>query len=145
MSEYVYICGPVSGMPDHNWPAFNAARSTVKQILGHVMVTIPHELVPSSVSEPLAMGLCLAALCAAVENGMDLTIVALPGWRDSLGSLVEVALARKLGVPVVELVGNELIPTAETGSLSGSVEAGLSDTSPKSGAAGVRCRTEIER
>lgn len=110
MSRYVYICGPVSGMPDHNWPAFNAARSTVKQILGHVMVTIPHELVPSSVSEPLAMGLCLAALCAAVENGMDLTIVALPGWRDSLGSLVEVALARKLGVPVVELVGEELRP-----------------------------------
>ncbi len=42
------------------------------------------------------------------ELGVPFFVVLLPNWRDSLGTAVEVALARKLKVPVVELIGEEL-------------------------------------
>ncbi len=107
MSKYAYIAGPVTGIPGRNRPAFEAARLVVERITG-ARVTIPHDFVKESDAETTAMVLCVVAICDMVKLGLPLTVVLLPNWRESAGSLVEVALARKLGVPVVELVGAEL-------------------------------------
>ena len=108
MIRYAYICGPVTGIPDRNRPAFEAARPVVERITG-ARVTIPHDFVKESDAETTAMVLCVVAICDMVKLGLPLTIVLLPGWRESLGCAVEVALARKLGVPVCELHGDEFV------------------------------------
>jgi hypothetical protein len=108
MIKMAYIAGPVTGLPDRNRPAFEAARLEVGRITG-AGVTIPHDFVQESDAETTAMGLCLAAIFDMVKLGVPFFVVLLPGWRASLGTAVEVALARKLGVPVVELVDGALI------------------------------------
>ena len=110
MIRYAYIAGPVTGLPDRNRPAFEAARATVERILGaDSRVTIPHDFVKESDAETTAMVLCVVAICDMVKLGLSPVVVLLPNWRESAGSLVEVALARKLGVPVCELHGDELV------------------------------------
>ena len=108
MSKYAYIAGPVTGLPDRNRPAFEVARLVVERITG-ARVTIPHDFVKESDAETTAMVLCVVAICDMVKLGLSPVVVVLPGWRESAGSLVEVALARKLGVPVCELHGDELV------------------------------------
>jgi len=113
VSKYAYIAGPVTGIPDRNIDAFVAARLVVAEILGlnRRFVCIPHDLfwLPNwTGTEARAMEVCLSHICCLVSDGHALTVVLLPNWRESAGSLVEVALARKLGVPVVELLGAEL-------------------------------------
>lgn len=111
MSKMVYIAGPVTGRPDRNRSAFEDAAMTVQLLTGlpSQRVKVPHSITSSYDSEAVAMQRCLNWICAQVEDGLyPLTVVLIDGWRDSLGTAVEVALARKLGVPVVELVGEEL-------------------------------------
>lgn len=106
--KFAYICGPVTGIPDDNRPAFEAARLVVAGILD-ARVTIPHDLVTASMTEGRAMCVCLWEIARLAERpDGEFTMVCLPGWRESLGTAVEVALARKLRVPVVELIGGEL-------------------------------------
>ena len=108
VSKYAYIAGPVTGLPDRNRPAFEVARLVVERITG-ARVTIPHDFVKQSDAETTPMVLCVVAICDMVKLGLSPVVVVLPGWRESAGSLVEVALARKLGVPVCELHGDELV------------------------------------
>ena len=107
--KYAYIAGPVTGIRDYNLPAFEAARVLLRR---HVerprRIVIPHDLAEPGWSEAQAMSECLSFICETVDDGFDFTMVLLPGWRESLGTAVEVALARKLRVPVVELIGEEL-------------------------------------
>jgi hypothetical protein len=107
MIKMAYIAGPITGRPDRNRPAFAAARLEVERITG-ARVTIPHDFVKESDAETTAMVLCLVAICDTVKLGVPFFVVLLPGWRDSLGTAVEVALARKLSVPVVELIDGAL-------------------------------------
>lgn len=109
MTRYAYIAGPITGLPDRNRPAFEAARLEVERITGAYRVTIPHDLVSESMTEGRAMSVCVWEIARLAElPDVSFFVVLLPGWRDSLGTAVEVALARKLGVPVVELIGEEL-------------------------------------
>ena len=112
MTRYAYIAGPVTGQADWNRPAFEAARPVVADILGlnQRLVTIPHDLFwPNwTGTEARAIERCVTHICCHVNDGHNLTVVVIDGWRESLGTAVEVALARKLRVPVVELIGEEL-------------------------------------
>lgn len=94
-----YICGPISGRPNGNIEEFRRVARAYRAD-GNIAY-IPHQIVPDPRSEAYAMRRCLTWICTAVEEGVDLTLVCLPDWEDSLGARVEVALARKLGVPVV--------------------------------------------
>lgn len=107
MTRYAYIAGPVTGHEDRNRPAFEAARLVVERITD-AHVTIPHDFVKESDAETTAMVLCVVAICDMVKLGLPVFVVLLPGWRESGGVAVEVALCRKLGVPVVELVDGAL-------------------------------------
>ena len=107
----IYIAGPVTGKLDRNFEAFKWTRGVVSIVTGipERSITIPQDLVKDGDSEAKAMYECLGFISLTVELGGDLTVVALPNWRESAGSLVEVALARKLGVPVCELHGDEFV------------------------------------
>jgi hypothetical protein len=87
----IYIAGPMSGLPEFNYPAFNlAARHLRGQ--GHI-VHNPAENPPPACGTWLGymrMAVTQLAQCDAVHF--------LPGWEKSKGACVEFDLARGLGL-----------------------------------------------
>lgn len=95
MSTY-YLAGPMTGLPEFNYPAFESAAATLRK--HRLAVTSPHELHKADTSKPWAYYLRrdLAAML-----GCD-TVVLLPGWQNSRGVALELNVARALGMPTVE-------------------------------------------
>jgi len=89
----VYVCGPMSGLPDFNRPLFNQAAQLLREAGYHVIN--PAE-VPSqgSWAEYMRVGL------RAVVTEANLVAV-LPGFHQSRGAMLEVAVAEALGVACV--------------------------------------------
>lgn len=95
-AKRIYIAGPMRGLPDHNFPAFNAATGRFRawgwtvynpveigEKIGNGNPGIPG-------SEFLREDVCAIALCGA--------IALLPGWERSTGARCEVALAVTIGL-----------------------------------------------
>lgn len=89
----VYLSGPMTGIPQRNFPAFRAATAQLRA-RGLTVIT-PHELASSpSLDWATAMRIDLAGL---LRSGLD-ALVLLPGWPASRGARVELALALELGL-----------------------------------------------
>lgn len=88
----VYIAGPMSGLADFNRYAFHVA-ARVRQLLGDKVFN-PASL-PDGLTEAQYMSICIPMIQAS-----DMLYV-LDGHENSLGVAAEVALAKKLDIPVV--------------------------------------------
>lgn len=93
MPETIYLSGPMSGLPDYNYPAFNAAAARLRD-LGYT-VENPAEN-PACTSWEGYMRLALAQLVRC-----DTTLL-LPGWDKSKGAVLECSISRVLGMRVQE-------------------------------------------
>lgn len=91
---YIYICGPVTGKPELNRPAFDFARKRLERV-GYEVV-VPHDFVPAHATHDYAMELCFARLSQGDIDGVAL----LDGWKASKGSCMEVVHAEDLGIEV---------------------------------------------
>ena len=91
----IYIAGPVTGIPERNGAAFDAAMRAL--VDAGYRVTNPLHLVPPGMESAKAMKRLVPELCAC--DGVCL----LDGWETSAGSCVEVAVARACGMPVGDL------------------------------------------
>lgn len=91
----VYIAGPMSGIPEFNFPAFHAAAADLRES-GHEVVS-PAEL-HDHTDRPwqFYMRSALAAMLTCDE------VVLLPGWTASRGARLEVQIAEALGMPIAE-------------------------------------------
>ncbi|MEY5099624.1 MAG: hypothetical protein RJA36_2343 [Pseudomonadota bacterium] len=90
----VYISGPMTGITDLNFPAFNLA-ATMLRTKGIEAVN-PAEINPdSAMSWEQCMRADIKALCDCD------TLAMLPGWERSRGAHLEVHLAHRLGMRVV--------------------------------------------
>lgn len=99
----IYLAGPMSGIEEHNFPAFRAATQSLREH-GFEVVS-PHEI-----SETLGVigegtdlnqenyAKCMGADIAALLD-VDGVIV-LPGWENSRGARIEVLIAQTLCKPV---------------------------------------------
>ena len=87
----IYIAGPMTGLPDLNYPAFNAEAARLRAMGHHVENPAEN---PKRDSWQGYMRLSIAQLvtCDAVAL--------LPGWENSDGAKLEVDIARKLGLTV---------------------------------------------
>ena len=94
-----YIAGPMSGLPDFNYPAFNAAAAQLRA--EGVQVINPAESDGGSTGKPWEFYMRLA-LRGLLECD---AIVLLPGWEESRGARIERRLAQDLGMTVTEWVG----------------------------------------
>ena len=93
----IYIAGPMTGLPDHNFPAFHAAAERLRQA-GWETVN-PAENFDGRTDLPretyLRADIELLATCDAVAM--------LPGWEDSRGAKLEYLLAWELNMPVIDV------------------------------------------
>jgi hypothetical protein len=102
MKKTIYLAGPMSGLPDFNYPAFNAAAAKLRA-LGHTVLNPAENPVPACGTWAGYMRLALAQLVQCE------CIVLLPGWAESKGALVERKLAQVLGMEVLHFVEAQML------------------------------------
>ena len=86
----VYLSGPMTGLPEYNYPAFNALAATLRA--RDFVVNNPAE----NGKEGCGWHECMRA---AVKQLCDSdAVVMLPGWEKSRGARIEVGLAADLGL-----------------------------------------------
>jgi len=89
----IYIAGPMTGLPDLNFPAFHA-RAAELRALGHDVIN-PAEINPDQgMSWRDCMRTDIAALvfCEAIDM--------LPGWENSIGATLEHHIAQRLNMVI---------------------------------------------
>lgn len=108
----VYLAGPMSGIAQFNIPAFDAAADDLRmrdvEVVSPAEVDGPttraqlltsefgdHDDLPQDESWSFYLARDFRILA---DSGID-AIVTLPGWADSKGARLEVALGRELGIP----------------------------------------------
>lgn len=114
----VYVAGPMRGIPEFNFPAFNAAAAALRQIGCEVFnpAEKDNERHGTDISKGNAtgdeaiasaqhgfnlreaLGMDLAWICAEAD-----AVALLPGWENSKGANAEKATAEALGLQVVFL------------------------------------------
>ena len=91
----VYISGPTSGLPDYNYPAFNALAERLRG-MGWTVVN------PVEVCEAVQSDDWCDFMRPNIKALMDCEgIVMLPGYHNSKGAMLEKYIAEKLGMTVL--------------------------------------------
>jgi len=103
----VYIAGPMRGIPLYNFPAFDAAEERLR-LAGYTPINpaqLDRDVGVNETTDPLppnflrdAMRRDLGAICDCSH------IAILPGWKNSKGVAVEFALARLLGLTILDAI-----------------------------------------
>jgi len=88
----IYISGPMSGLPEMNFPAFAEAAARLRE-LGHTVIS-PHEIEQPALTWEACMREDIAELLKADAIAM------LPGWGNSKGARLEFFIANELGMQV---------------------------------------------
>ncbi|MGB1270435.1 MAG: DUF4406 domain-containing protein [Endozoicomonas sp.] len=91
----IYISGPMTGLPEHNYPAFFEAEKLLKKA-GFQEIVNPARLgEQASWEEYMKRDIQLLCQCDGVAF--------LDGWGDSKGARLEVQIANALGITVTSL------------------------------------------
>lgn len=89
----VYLSGPMTGLPELNFPAFHAAAAQLRA--QGIDVVNPAEInQDASLPWDQCMRKDIKALCDCD------TIVLLPGWEKSTGAHLELHIAHRIGVQI---------------------------------------------
>ena len=111
--KHIYVAGPMRGIPEFNFPAFNAITAALRA-QGHEVFN-PAEADNDKYGTDIGAGNATGDEAqAAADHGFSLrealgrdtawicahatAIYLLPGWQRSKGALAELALARALGL-----------------------------------------------
>jgi len=112
---HVYLAGPMTGIAEFNFPAFDAAAAKLRD-LGYVVFNpadndrykhgfdptgmTGHEDLTGILDRREVLADDLAWICAEAD-----VVALLPEWKWSTGARAEVAVARALNIPVVSARG----------------------------------------
>lgn len=94
----IYISGPMSGLPNLNFPTFKA-EATRLRALGYDVVN-PAELHGDTPNQDIPWEECLRTDLIAML-GCD-TVAMLPAWHQSKGTHLELHVAHRVGIKIVE-------------------------------------------
>lgn len=104
MTRRIYLAGPMTGYPDHNYPLFRRAADEMRN-LGHYVYS-PHETLPQADEGADRVGTVeLRRAFADYARFICLeadTLVVLPSWEKSRGAKAEHALAVNCGLDIIE-------------------------------------------
>lgn len=109
----IYLCGPMSGLPSFNLPAFRAAAAELRGF-GYDVVSpaeideehgLPNALLVASpdgdiATLPQTWGDMLARDVKVIADGGITDIVVLPGWEKSKGARLEVFVGLLKGLDI---------------------------------------------
>ena len=99
----VYIAGPMTGLPDFNYPAFNAAAAKLR--------ALGLEVLNPAENPPPPCGTWTGYMRMALRQLVECDrVVLLPGWSDSKGALIERSLAQALGMDVAHYLDADGAP-----------------------------------
>jgi hypothetical protein len=102
----IYIAGPMTGLPEFNFPAFNNTAEAFEEGGWRVINPAAHDLEVWGDMEGVAKNAnyrdCLAWDLDAICNECD-AIAMLPGWENSKGARAEHATAVALGLQIIYL------------------------------------------
>lgn len=127
----LYIAGPMTGLPQFNYPAFFAAEEELLK-MGHIPLNparndgetlndaVASAGTPSNPTHTWEWYLRRDIPHAVSADG----IVVLPGWQQSRGATLEMHIATALGMPVYILRNGKLEPRITVIGLSGYARSG---------------------
>lgn len=88
----LYVSGPMTGIPEHNFPAFRQASANLAEVGYEVLDPSRHGADPAfSWEDYLRRDLADVLIVDA--------LALLPGWEASRGATLEVHVAKALGMP----------------------------------------------
>ncbi|HGW5372322.1 TPA: DUF4406 domain-containing protein [Pseudomonas aeruginosa] len=91
MQPLIYVAGPMTGLPEHNFPAFHAEAARLRDLGYQVENPAEHGEIPGfEWADYLRLDLQKLLTCQA--------IALLPGWMDSKGARLEFTVATNLGM-----------------------------------------------
>lgn len=89
----LYLCGPMSGLPKFNYPAFFEAAERLREV-GYIVRNPADNPPPKCGTYPGWIRLALAQLVQC--DGLAY----LDGWESSTGAHIEIRVARDLTMPI---------------------------------------------
>lgn len=91
----LYIAGPMTGIPDYNYPAFNAAATRLKALGYETRNPVDSELDnPENEAKPWSWYMRRAIPLMLQADGVAL----LPNWEASRGAQLETHVAQAIGM-----------------------------------------------
>nr|WP_277610147.1 DUF4406 domain-containing protein [Pseudomonas aeruginosa] len=107
VNQRIYLAGPMTGLPEHNFPAFHAEAARLRSLGYQVENPAEHGEIPGfEWADYLRLDLQKLLTCEA--------IALLPGWMDSKGARLEFTVATNLGMRALHaehITGPAEIPT----------------------------------
>lgn len=94
----VYLAGPMSGLPEFNFPAFRVEAARLRG-LGLDVVNPAEINGPAAVASGLTWEDCMRADIAQLVTCDSIAV--LDNWQNSRGASLEVHIAQTLGMPVL--------------------------------------------
>lgn len=90
----IYISGPMTGLPDYNYPLFHGVAAALRR--RSFAVINPAEFFGGKADRTRNEYMRESILRLMEADG----VVLLPGWEKSQGALLEVAIAKELDIPI---------------------------------------------
>lgn len=97
----IYIAGPMSGLPDFNYPAFDAAEVTLRAAGFDVLNPTSSEA-ENTTGEPQTWVWYMRRALRLVTQAD--AVATLDGWQESAGARLEVSVANQLRMQVGPLI-----------------------------------------
>lgn len=106
----VYLVGPVTGIADFNYPAFNAVADQLRALGYEVENPADHGIVEGARwADYMAYDLTRLGLCGV--------IALLPDGKKSQGARLEVLIAEKLGMTVVNAHDLQMVKISDSATM----------------------------
>lgn len=99
MTMVLYICGPMTGLPEENFPAFYDAEDRLKSA-GYAVLN-PADRAGKTKGQPWTWYLRAGVGDVTHADGLAM----LPGWENSKGAQLELYVARALEIPYTTVGG----------------------------------------
>ena len=97
----LYLAGPMSGLPDFNYPAFHDAREKLRKA-GHEVICPAEYTIQQGIDNTnLPYGFLTNQMRFCIKSVLEVDAVAmLPYWARSLGARTEALVAVSIGIPI---------------------------------------------
>lgn len=94
----IYLSGPMTGLPDLNYPAFNDAARLLRGMEHEVYSPAEWEMLEGGITRPFDLRAAFVDYTHWIITEAD-AVVYLPGSENSPGATAEIALARAIRKP----------------------------------------------